>query len=69
MAEGLVKMFNGKISAAWKDGMIRFTVVLPLLREEAEKPEGSVPAVSGKAGAVQVAESSAGNRKEEKSNG
>ncbi|WP_194609251.1 sensor histidine kinase [Clostridium vitabionis] len=69
MAEGLVKMFNGKISAAWKDGMIRFTVVLPLLREEAEEPEGSVPAVSGKAGAVQVPESSAGNRKEEKSNG
>ena len=44
MAEGFVRMFSGKIDVSWKDGVIHFTVVLPVLRtespEETENEKG-----------------------------
>jgi two-component system sensor histidine kinase CiaH len=69
MAEGLVKMFGGKIDASWKDGIIRFTVILPLLRTE---KQGKAEARAVKTAAVSAAAAPAVSAKKpakEKDNG
>lgn len=62
MADSIVRILKGKITASWKKGVIYFTVTLSAVREEKEK--GITEVLKGKAVKKQTSEKDASKEKE-----